>query len=416
MTTVLDELVLLPGWSEVPFRSVAKKVSESGFPDLESLSVFLDAGVVPRASREDNHNQLGESLDKYQRVQPNDLVFNKLRTWQGGFGISNYEGIVSPAYIIARPNLSLREPRFLGYLMKSKPYLAELTRLSKWMPPTQFDISWESIRDIKIRIPSLEDQKRISDFLDREIALINEAIALKQSLIKEYENFFQSRCFEIVTGVGLETNVETNLPWIKFAPDGWQKQPLRGLFSWNKGKDPARLDAVYCGEHPGEYPVFSGQTSNGGIFGLIDTFDFSTSHDCALISTVGALAGSMRVISGKFSLSQNCAILVPKNEDANTRYLNYLWPTIWSVLKSKIPSDMQPSVRLSDLSDTWVCLPPRDTQSKIVGTIQELELNKDALVSKTEDSINKLAEYKTSLITSAVTGNVHVANKEGVAL
>ena len=77
---------------------------------------------------------------------------------------------------------------------------------------------------------------------------------------------------------------------------------------------------------------------------------------------------------------------------------------------------MQPSVRLSDLSDTWVCLPPRDTQSKIVKIIQELELNKDALVTKTEDSINKLAEYKTSLITSAVTGNSHVANKKGVTL
>ena len=141
MSSVLDELVIPEGWRELPFRAVAQKVSQSGFPELQSLSVFLDAGVVPRASREDNHNQLGESLDKYQRVLPNDLVFNKLRTWQGGFGISNYEGIVSPAYIIARPNLVLIEPRFLGYLLKSRPYLAELTRLSNGMPPTQFDIS-----------------------------------------------------------------------------------------------------------------------------------------------------------------------------------------------------------------------------------------------------------------------------------
>ena len=119
MTTVLDEFEVANGWAEVPFRAVAKKVSESGFPELESLSVFLDAGVVPRSSREDNHNQLGESLEKYQRVLPNDLVFNKLRTWQGGFGISNYEGIVSPAYIIARLDRSVIETRFLCYLLKS---------------------------------------------------------------------------------------------------------------------------------------------------------------------------------------------------------------------------------------------------------------------------------------------------------
>jgi type I restriction enzyme S subunit len=179
MTTALNVFEIAPGWREVPFKGIAEKVSESGFPNLESLSVFLDAGVVPRSSREDNHNQLGESLDKYQRVLPNDLVFNKLRTWQGGFGISSYEGIVSPAYIIARPNLKLIEPRFLGYLLKSRPYLTELTRLSKWMPPTQFDISWESIRDLKLRIPPIEEQKKIADYLDEQINLVNRTIDAK---------------------------------------------------------------------------------------------------------------------------------------------------------------------------------------------------------------------------------------------
>ena len=170
MTTVLDEIETRLGWSEIPLRAVGLKVSESGYPNLESLSVFLDAGVVPRSSREDNHNQLGESLEKYQRVLPNDLVFNKLRTWQGGFGISDYEGIVSPAYIIVRLNTEVIHPKFLGYLLKSKPYLAELTRLSKWMPPTQFDISWESLRDLQIRIPPIEEQRRIAEYLNKQMS------------------------------------------------------------------------------------------------------------------------------------------------------------------------------------------------------------------------------------------------------
>ena len=197
MTTVLDEFKLVAGWTELPFRALARKVSESGFPDLESLSVFLDAGVVPRSSREDNHNQLGESLEKYQRVVPNDLVFNKLRTWQGGFGISKYEGIVSPAYIIARPDKSLIEPRFLGYLLKSKPYLAELTRLSKWMPPTQFDISWESIRDLKLRIPPLGVQRRIADFLDDQIGNASILITKRNQQIIAINESARSRLADI---------------------------------------------------------------------------------------------------------------------------------------------------------------------------------------------------------------------------
>jgi type I restriction enzyme S subunit len=190
MTSVLDDIEIAPGWKEIPFKAIAEKVSESGFPELEPLSVYLEAGVVPRSSRDDNHNQLGESLEKYQRVLPQDLVFNKLRTWQGGFGISSHEGIVSPAYIIARPNLDLIDPTFLGYLLKSKPYLAELTRLSKWMPPTQFDIAWESIRDLRLRLPDIKEQERISAFLDKQITLINRAIALRLkelALRTEYE-------------------------------------------------------------------------------------------------------------------------------------------------------------------------------------------------------------------------------------
>jgi type I restriction enzyme, S subunit len=197
LTTVLDEFEIPAGWTEWPFRAVAEKVSESGFPELEPLSVFLDAGVVPRSSREDNHNQLGESLEKYQRVTPNDLVFNKLRTWQGGFGISNYEGIVSPAYIIARPDRSIIEPRFLGYLLKSKPYLSELTRLSKWMPPTQFDISWESIRDLKLRIPSLDEQRRIADFLDAQIGTASTLIGMRNLQIASVNEAARSRLSEI---------------------------------------------------------------------------------------------------------------------------------------------------------------------------------------------------------------------------
>jgi type I restriction enzyme S subunit len=415
VTTVLDEFQLAQGWSEVPFRAVASKVSESGFPELESLSVFLDAGVVPRSSREDNHNQLGESLDKYQRVLPNDLVFNKLRTWQGGFGISKHEGIVSPAYIITRPNCDKVEPRFLGYLLKSKPYLAELTRLSKWMPPTQFDIAWESIRDLKLRIPLIDEQRRIADYLDEQIAIIDQVIVTKLQLVEKYREIYDSYRHRAVIGASNKNKMPTTLQWIPEVPDSWNKLPLRSSSSWGKGRDSGRLDVLYCGSHPGEFPVYSGQTSNEGVFANIDTFDFDTDALCVLMSTVGALAGSTRLITGKFSLSQNCAILFPKIEVITAEYLNYLWPTIWSVLKSKIPSDMQPSVRFSDLSEIWIYAPTVGEQSKIVEKISGFALSNDVLLRTTEKSIEKLSEYKTSLITAAVTGQFDVTTGRSVA-
>ncbi len=200
MTSILSEYSLPTGWKEIKFRGIAKKISEAGFPEMEPLSVYLEAGVVPRSSRDDNHNQLGESLDKYQRVIPNDLVFNKLRTWQGGFGISKDHGIVSPAYIVTRPNTELIDPSFLAYLLKSKPYLTELKRLSKWMPPTQFDIDWESIRGLTLRIPNLQEQKNIAGFLNAKIATIDSLIEGLRKALVEIEELERGIAFNLLIG------------------------------------------------------------------------------------------------------------------------------------------------------------------------------------------------------------------------
>jgi len=180
--SVISRLPQRSGWTRVPFGRVANRVKDCGRSELEPLSVFLDDGVVPRSSRNDNHNQLGEDLGRYLIVQPGDIVFNKLRTWQGGLGVSKYTGIVSPAYFVCRPTEDY-EPRFLHYLLRSTIYLQELTRISKWQPPAQFDIGWEQLRGVQISAPSKERQIAIADYLDTETARIDALIEKKQQLI-----------------------------------------------------------------------------------------------------------------------------------------------------------------------------------------------------------------------------------------
>ncbi|MFY1614700.1 hypothetical protein [Micromonospora sp. WMMD736] len=177
MTAGALQAVSAPGnWSWKSLWSVAPRVKEVGQPEGRPLSVFLQAGVVPRDSRSDNHNQLGEDLSRYLVVRAGDIVFNKLRTWQGGLGVSNYSGIVSPAYFVCRPTAAV-EPRFLHYLLRSTPYLAELTRISKWMPPSQFDTPWETLRLLPILMPPKSEQRQIADFLDAETARIDQLAA-----------------------------------------------------------------------------------------------------------------------------------------------------------------------------------------------------------------------------------------------
>jgi type I restriction enzyme, S subunit len=180
---VLADLTPPSGWDWKKLWTIAPRVVEKGRGDLQPLSVFLDQGVVPRAERADNHNTLGADLDGYLHVLPGDVVFNKLRTWQGGLGVSRDEGIVSPAYFVCRPGADA-VPRFLHYLLRSSPYLAELKRLSKWMPPSQFDIPWESLRALPLLLPPFDEQRRIADFLDDQIGRFDRMVNLRRRLVE----------------------------------------------------------------------------------------------------------------------------------------------------------------------------------------------------------------------------------------
>ena len=86
-------------WSRLTIRAITRDVREHNRPDLPLLSVYRDYGVIRKDSRDDNHNRAGDDLANYKVVQPGRLVLNKMKTWQGSLGVSEYQGIVSPAYI-----------------------------------------------------------------------------------------------------------------------------------------------------------------------------------------------------------------------------------------------------------------------------------------------------------------------------
>ena len=87
------------GWEIKTLRQLLSVVSEKNRPDLQLLSVVREKGVIIRntESKEENHNFIPDDLSGYKVVKPKQLVVNKMKAWQGSCGISNFEGIVSPA-------------------------------------------------------------------------------------------------------------------------------------------------------------------------------------------------------------------------------------------------------------------------------------------------------------------------------
>lgn len=129
--------------------------------DEEVLSVYRDCGVIPKKSRTDNHNQTPEDVSNYLVVRPGDLVVNKMKAWQGSLGVSDFHGIVSGDYEVARPIRNDVDLRFLHYLLRSRRFVNEFALRSKGIRPSQWRLYWQELAEVEIPLPPLHEQQRI---------------------------------------------------------------------------------------------------------------------------------------------------------------------------------------------------------------------------------------------------------------
>ena len=193
----------------------------------------------------------------------------------------------------------------------------------------------------------------------------------------------------------------SGIEWIGEIPDSWEYFRLKDYYLFEKGKNAAIYTQDYIGLNKGDYPVYSGQTENEGVMGMIDTFDYDI-DECLFTTTVGAKVMTPKILRGKFSLSQNCLIM-KKTKECNNSYIYYYLFPLFSYAKSLIPTYMQPSLRVADLNLYGFYVPDCETQYKIAKCLNEKCGKIDELIANQEKQIEKLKEYKQSVITEAVT-------------
>lgn len=163
------------------------------------LSVYREYGVIPKDSRDDNHNVTSEDVSKYKYVKPGYLVINKMKAWQGSMGISDYEGIVSPAYFIFEFSNDSFEKKYVHYLLRSC-YKDEFRRISGGIREGQWDLSPEGFLNTPILIPPLQEQQEIVAYIDKKCAEIESIIADKKKQLDVLESYKKSIIYEYVTG------------------------------------------------------------------------------------------------------------------------------------------------------------------------------------------------------------------------
>jgi restriction endonuclease S subunit len=309
------------------------------------------------------------------------------------------------------------ELRFLDYLVRSELFrqlldskVQSVTRSHQRAKPDDIYKFWNAW-------PHAEEQRSIVDFLDRETARLDRLVGKKRELIEKLKEKRTTLISRTVTR-GLNPNVKfkpSGIEWLGDIPEGWEVKKLSWLFRYCKGPNAATLTKEYVATNTGDFPVFSGQTENEGLMGRIDDYAFDFAAPVILVTTVGARAMTTRLVSSKFSLSQNCALIIPRMANLSVAYYNGVLRRLFDFERRSISLIMQPSLRFEDLHKFRVPRPPLSEQRAIADYIDRETVKLAGMMAKVEAAIEKLQEYRSALITAAVTGKIDVRNSASAA-
>ncbi|HHQ4508143.1 TPA: restriction endonuclease subunit S [Aeromonas hydrophila] len=211
--------------------------SESGDEQLLSVSEYY--GVKPRqdVAEEGEFLSRAESLVGYKKCQVDDLAMNIMLAWKTGLGVSEYEGIISPAYAVFRFYLSVAVPAYMHYLLRTEMYSGHFKTLSTGVIDSRLRLYPETFSTIEIVLPSVEEQRSIAAFLDYETARIDRLIAQQQRLIELLKEKRQAVISHAVTK-GLNPNApmkDSGVEWLGQVPEHWVVGPIKYTLQSKKG-------------------------------------------------------------------------------------------------------------------------------------------------------------------------------------
>lgn len=161
-------------WDRYTLGDLYTERNERGNETLQILTVSIHTGVSDGALEED---ELGKSVrrseDKtlYKHVYAGDLIFNMMRAWQGAIGVAKREGMISPAYISAIPDEKVYPP-FMNYLLRRKEIISQINNLSYGVTDFRKRLYWDSFIKVKCCLPSVDEQKSITDVFEQLDILI----------------------------------------------------------------------------------------------------------------------------------------------------------------------------------------------------------------------------------------------------
>ena len=359
-----------------------EKVSDKDYPPL---SVTMQ-GILPQLENAAKTN----NGDDRKLVRVGDFAINSRSDRRGSCGISPYEGSVSLINTILKPRGEMN-PRFYNWLFHSSLFSDEFYKWGHGIVDDLWTTRWQEMRNITVPSPTLAVQQRIADYLDEKCGEIDSLIGLQEQMIEKLKAYKQSVITEAVTK-GLNPNaklVSSGIDWIGEIPEGWEVSKLKYYIKVDSG------DAI-TNEHlteSGLYPVYGG----GEIMGYYPKYN--TEEGSLIIGRVGARCGCVTLPTGKSWASDNALIV------KTTWFLKFVYYLLQGANLNRLnTSNAQPLITATKIKNIHVPIIEISEQQAIASYLDGKCSEIDKLIDVKQKKIEKLKDYKKSVIYEAVTG------------
>lgn len=409
-------------WIVSKAKTILHNKTVKNHPNAEVLSLYRDLGVVPKNSRDDNHNVTSEDTSSYKFVQKGELVLNKMKTWQGSLAVSNYEGIVSPAYYVCEFTNNEIDKNYIHYLLRNKMYAQEFERLSTGLRVGQWDLSIDDfLNTLIIYPPTKSEQTKIANFLDKKCAQIDSIIEESKKSIEEYKTWKQSMIFEAVTGKNLSCKKKNSgIEWISEIPETWEVKRLKCIIdSFEKGNGITKEEVfpdgdTFCVRYGEIYSKYDNSFENCFSKTFKDKIPVKKyfSNGDLLFAGTGELVeeiGKCIAYLGNGQCLAGGDIIIAKHKQ-NAKFLSYVMNSHYVQAQKSCNKAKLKVVHISatEIGNVLLALPPLSEQKSIAKFLDAKCAQIDSLISEKQSLIKDLAEYKKSLIFEAVTGKRRV--------
>ena len=419
-------------WEKIPARAIVSNLMKKNTDNKDDryLSLMANIGVIRYEDKGDVGNKKPDDLSKCKIVNKGNLIINSMNYSIGSFGMSQYDGICSPVYVVLDINKIVIDSKYALRIFENSGYQKFISSFGNGILAHRAAIGWDEIKGSYMPLPSIHEQQQIANFLDKATAKIDTLIEKQTKQIELLKEKRQAVISHAVTK-GINPNVpmkDSGVEWLGEIPEHWEGSKLK-FYTNVKGRIGFRgytKDDLVSKEE-GALVIGASEMNNNAKLEIkkpqyISWYKYYESPEIILnqgdllFVQRGSTVGKVAHID--FDIEEatiNPSLVVLKRIKLNPFYLKYylLSNLIKAIVKVETSNTAIPMISQEQIGNYTLSFPKKeDEQQQIVNYLDEKTSKIDILIEKSNKSIELLKEKRIALISAAVSGKIDVREFE----